>query len=237
MQFKDLTGQQFGNWKVLKIIGLNKHKKVIWLCECQCKDKTKGIIDTGSLKSGNSKSCGCLHKEIVKENNKILKSKHNTYELSGEYGIGYDLNNKEFYFDIEDYDKIKEIYWWVHRDKYVIGTYNNKVIQMHNYLLDMPSEEPDHINRIRYDNRKQNLRKCKQQENNMNRGKRVDNTSGVTGVYWSKTSNKWGAKIENFHLGYYANKIMAIKARLKAEKEYFGEFAPQKHLYKKYEVE
>lgn len=28
----------------------------------------------------------------------------------------------------------------------------------------------------------------------------------------------------------------AIKARLKAEKEYFGAFAPQKHLYNKYNI-
>ena len=174
----------------------------------------------------------------MKENNKILKSKNNTYNLSGEYGIGYDSNNKEFYFDIEDYNKIKGIYWWVHRDKYVIGSYKNQIIQMHNHILNLPPDkEPDHINRIRYDNRKQNLRICTQQENNMNRGKRVDNTSGITGVYWSKSSDKWGVKIENIHLGYYIDKITAIRVRLKAEKEYFGEFAPQKHLYKQYGVE
>lgn len=34
----------------------------------------------------------------------------NTYDLSGEYGIGYTTKGEEFWFDLEDYDKIKSIY-------------------------------------------------------------------------------------------------------------------------------
>ena len=34
--------------------------------------------------------------------------KYNTYDLSGEYGIGYTSKGEEFYFDLDDYDKIKD---------------------------------------------------------------------------------------------------------------------------------
>ena len=38
------------------------------------------------------------------------------------------------------------------------------------------------------------------------------------------------------HLGYFYNINDAIIERLKAEKLYFKEFAPQQHLYEKYGI-
>ena len=37
-------------------------------------------------------------------------------------------------------------------------------------------------------------------------------------------------------LGHFDNKDDAIRARLNAEVKYFGEFAPQKHLYEQYGI-
>jgi hypothetical protein len=37
-------------------------------------------------------------------------------------------------------------------------------------------------------------------------------------------------------LGYFINKDDAIKTRLSAEAKYYGEFAPQKHLFEEYGV-
>lgn len=44
--------------------------------------------------------------------------------------------------------------------------------------------------------------------------------------------------IDNYDNSLYNkdDKIDAIKARLKAEIKYFGEFAPQKHLYEQYRI-
>ena len=51
------------------------------------------------------------------------------------------------------------------------------------------------------------------------------NTSGKTGVSFDKSRGKWVAKIKlkgkNIYLGRYDKKEDAIKARLKAEEEYF----------------
>jgi hypothetical protein len=65
---KDLTGQKFGRWTVIKRAEKPSHIQssgAWWLCECGCEKHTKRIVKGQALTSGKSKSCGCLHKEIV----------------------------------------------------------------------------------------------------------------------------------------------------------------------------
>lgn len=91
-----------------------------------------------------------------------------------------------------------------------------------------PSEEIDHINRVRSDNRIVNLRKVSRSANIQNSSIRRDNTSGTKGVCWHKASNKWCARITINHkrlpLGLYDNLSDAIEARKVAELKY--------HLYR-----
>ncbi len=88
----------------------------------------------------------------------------------------------------------------------------------------------DHINGDRSDNRIKNLRSCTNAQNIMNTGLRSHNTSGVTGVSLNKKLNKWVATIQlnrkEIHIGIFKDKKDAIKARKKAEVEYFGDFKP-----------
>ena len=67
------------------------------------------------------------------------------------------------------------------------------------------------------------------------------NNSGITGVKLDKKYNKWCAFItlnkKYIWLGEYADKDVAIKARLLAEAKYFGDFSPQRHLFKQYGIE
>lgn len=57
---KDLTGQRFGRLLVLERVG-SKDKKVRWLCKCDCGHLT--TKDGSSIKSGRSRSCGCIRAE------------------------------------------------------------------------------------------------------------------------------------------------------------------------------
>ena len=244
----NLTGRTFGRLTVIKqvddyIYPDNIHKVAQYLCECSCEKHTQIIVRSNSLISGNTRSCGCIQKESISNigaNNK----KYNTYDLSGEYGIGFAINtNKEFYFDLEDYDKIKDYCWYENvldgfhlLQAHEQGT--DKTYRMHSLLGFI---NYDHINRNELDNRKCNLRPCTTQENGRNKSIRRDNTSGIIGVNWYQKYNKWVARIQidkhvRKHLGYFDNKNDAIVARLKAEQEYFGEFAPQKHLYEQYGI-
>ena len=92
----------------------------------------------------------------------------------------------------------------------------------------------DHRNRVRHDNRWENLRPADYSENVFNRRKLKHNRSGITGVYWNKPRQKWMARIQvrgrRLFLGYFANKEDAATARQDAEHQYFSEFSPQLHM-------
>ena len=71
--------------------------------------------------------------------------------------------------------------------------------------------------------RKRNLKVGTYNDNN--RGvKRRRNSSGVTGVSWTKNVNRWHAYIgyqgKHISLGYFDKLDEAVAARKKAEKEY-----------------
>lgn len=63
----DLTGKKFGRWTVLKQ-GNKKGKRLYWLCKCEC--GTIKEVSGESLRSGKSKSCGCLRNEKTIQRNK-----------------------------------------------------------------------------------------------------------------------------------------------------------------------
>jgi len=64
----DLVGQKFGRLLVVEKVGKSKDGRIKWLCKCDC--GTEIIVIGTSLKGGNTKSCGCLHREQLIEYNK-----------------------------------------------------------------------------------------------------------------------------------------------------------------------
>jgi hypothetical protein len=174
----------------------------------------------------------------------------NKYELNlidkhGIYGVGYCSNTgSKFYFDMDDYDKIKDIYWYekIRKNGFrrVAGTDRNSGKQVLMHIV-LGFKWCDHSDRNELNNRKYNLRPATKQDNARNHNKQSNNKSGFIGVCFSQTANKWMSYIminkKNIYLGYFIDKQDAIKSRLEAEKKYFGEFAPQKHLFKKYGIE
>lgn len=81
--------------------------------------------------------------------------------------------------------------------------------------------EVDHINHVRNDNRMVNLRFVTHGENMRNKSVSSKNTSGVTGVYFSKAHKKYRAQIvvdgEFIHLGYYDTLEEAAATRAEAD--------------------
>ena len=223
----DLTGQKFGKLTVIKKEKSSADGDSKWLCECECGNSI--IMQGASLRKTVviPKSCGCLQKDFMRKRNKANK-KHNTYDLNGDYGIGYSSNdNEEFYFDLEDYDKIKDYYWSANTDGYMYSTCDDEYILMHRLIIDEnnPEMQVDHFNRNRKDNRKENLKSVTPQHNNWNRGMNQNNKSGVTGVRWNKKAEKWIAYIMRKHLGTFNSFEDAVKARKRAEQKYFGEYS------------
>lgn len=226
-KFKDLTGQKFGRLTVVEraedYVSPKGYKASRWLCQCDCGNEV--IVRKSDLISQRTLSCGCYGKEARYNS----KKKYNIYDLSGEYGIGYTFNEEEFYFDLEDYDLIKDYCWHINDDGYVVSTN----VLFHRVVMGLPDVcfEIDHIHgeATRNDNRKHNLRLTTKSQNMMNVGLRSRNKSGVTGVIWHKRRKKWRAFItinqKLIELGFFNNFEDAVKARKEAENKYFGKFS------------
>ena len=69
-RFQDLTGQKFDRLTVIKriddYVSPSGHKYVNWLCKCDCGNELSVI--SSNLKRGNTKSCGCLNREMLSTN-------------------------------------------------------------------------------------------------------------------------------------------------------------------------
>lgn len=229
-----MTGKKFGRLTVIKqaedYVSPKGRHEARWLCECGCNEKNRIITRTSELKSKHAKSCGCLQREFMNYHNPATRL-YNEYDLSGEYGIGYTSKNEEFYFDLEDYDKIKGYTWYIDNDGYVKACElkQHKNILLHRVILSYPNCLIDHINHKKFDNRKFNLREVTNSQNAMNHTINSNNTSGVSGVNWDKSLQKWRARItvnyNRIDLGTYVNFEDAKIARLKAEEKYFGEYS------------
>lgn len=232
---KNIIGQRFNRLVILQraenyIKPSGKGQVAQWLCQCDCGNKI--VVRSDNLKSGSVKSCGCLHSEMASELCKSHK-KTNIYDLSGLYGIGYTSNtNEPFFFDLEDYEKIKNYCWSINNYGYIIASQasTQKNILLHRLIMN-PSEDElvDHIQHCKFDNRKSKLRIVNKNQNAMNSKLATNNTSGVKGVYWVKNYNKWVAAIKinqnTIRLGYYDNFEDAVEARKNAEEKYFGEYS------------
>ncbi|PHB11470.1 hypothetical protein COE80_31060 [Bacillus pseudomycoides] len=57
----DLTGQKFGRLTVIGYSHSDHNNKSYWDCVCECKNERK--VQTSMLRSGRTKSCGCLQRE------------------------------------------------------------------------------------------------------------------------------------------------------------------------------
>lgn len=87
---KDITGLKFGR---LTAIGFHSYRNekqgkrtrrmAVWVCECECGNKK--AMQAVLLKSGTSRSCGCLQLETMKTNG-LAAAKHGMHR-SAEYGI------------------------------------------------------------------------------------------------------------------------------------------------------
>jgi hypothetical protein len=91
MTVLNLLHQKFGRLTVMSK-ATSRNKKAYWNCLCDC-GNTKEVSAT-LLRNGKTKSCGCLHKEVIqkqgksnKHNEEYVKQKflENGYELLSKY--------------------------------------------------------------------------------------------------------------------------------------------------------
>ncbi len=130
--------------------------------------------------------------------------------------------------DDEDYEWLSQWKWCLHSKGYAVR--GNGTILMHCVIVGTPvGFETDHINQNKLDNRRSNLRLATRAQNQRNKPKRRDNTSGFQGVYFDKSRNKFVAEIHLYgkkkHLGRFDDIQNAAKAYRSASIELHQEFS------------
>ena len=74
IKFMDLTGQKYNRLTVLEYAGRDKYNCTMWKCRCDCGNIK--VVKGKYLRNGNTKSCGCLNIDRIKERNRVLKRTH-----------------------------------------------------------------------------------------------------------------------------------------------------------------
>ncbi len=149
--------------------------------------------------------------------------------------------DKDFFKEVStkvSYNKDTGIFVWKDSGKecnsrdsqgYVRIKYKGRTIKLHRlayYIVtgEIPTEI-DHINRVKHDNRIENLRHVNRSQNAINRETR----KAYKGIAFIKSHGKWCAKLmhqkHRYFLGYFDSAIEAAKAYDKKAKELFGEYA------------
>ena len=154
----DLTGMKFGR---LTVIGRSSKKSkygVLWDCVCECGCPKSAT--SKDLRKGDTKSCGfypCTRRK-------------NAVKFYKRFVALIDSKQNKILVDIEDYDRIKDVYWESNDNGYASAFIGGKQVLLHRLIMDAPDTlVVDHINHKTLDNRKHNLRICTVAQNNMNK--------------------------------------------------------------------
>jgi len=207
----NLKGQRFGRLVVLEEVGKNKNRQVFWRCECGCKERKVIIVRGTSLTSGNTKSCGCLRKERIKE----VSTKHGQSKRSkktsaykswaGMLARCYNPNNITYSHCGGRGIKVCE-HWWEFENFYEdIGKYRSEGLTL-DRINNNGNYEPS------------NCRWATPQE-------QAHNTR-AKGFCWDQKKQKWLAQItvnyKQIYLGLFDTPEEARQIYIEAKKKYHG---------------
>jgi len=218
-KFVNHEGETFGRLKVIEFIGSDSNRNTKYLCECTCGNKVEVVAY--SLVSGQTRSCGCLQKELMSKRRATHGMSHASeyYIWSSIKGRCYNKNDKG-YVDyggrgIDMYEGWKNSF---EQFIYDMGRRPNE-----NYSIERADVNkgyhPDNCTWVLKEKQARNKRKSK------------NNTTGFTGVSlrkesgkikgyvaaWSELDGKWQTRY--FSIRKYGKKEafdLACKARKEA---------------------
>ena len=132
--------------------------------------------------------------------------------------------------DDEDWDCVTKYNWRVHRnDGSILAWINGTNIYLNRFILNVtdPKIKVDHKDRNIFNNQKENLRKCDNQQNSCNKGPQI--YKKYKGTSFVNSKNRWKAQImycyRQIHIGYFDSEEEAARAYDKKAKKIHGEFA------------
>lgn len=142
------------------------------------------------------------------------------------------VGGSEILFDDSDLPIVMAYAWFLNPQGYACTKIKRKdgsrrTIGMHRVILGDPdSSDVDHINRIKTDNRRENLRACTRSENMRNKRPYLGKPANLRGVTYNKSRGKWQVAIRvNGNLTWFGYHDTAEDAS-KVAAPYFAGIAP-----------
>lgn len=140
------------------------------------------------------------------------------------------MNTDQILLDEKDRKALYGIKMHIDSKGYPTIYVDGKKIRLHQWLMQPQNGQVvDHINRIKIDCRRSNLRICSLAQNARNTGIRNNNRSGFKGVYFCKQTGKWRAEIringQGKKLGRFPTKIQAAIEYDRAAEKLHGSYA------------
>jgi len=134
--------------------------------------------------------------------------------------------------DDDDFSRVSRHRWKFQPNGYATRNAGatKGTVYLHRFIMDAPRGiEIDHINLNKLDNRKANLRFATRSQNAFNYRRLSTNKTGVRGVHFDKSRNKFAAEIifrgTKIRLGRFESLERAAIVRKKAAIKFHGEFA------------
>ena len=214
---KDLTNQKFGRLTAIIPNGI-VNGNMTWICKCECGGEK--VVRSNSLLTGKVKSCGCLHVESA-QNAGRGRLKDLTGQRFGQLVViresGRALRN----------ERIVDILWECQCDCGEITIVRGN---------DLRNNNTQSCGCVRSEAQSKSGEKQMAEllDRNIKEGTQLGlinsklssrNKSGVKGVCWSNSQQKWKAALtfqgKAHQLGIFDNIEDAAKARARAEEKYF----------------
>jgi hypothetical protein len=217
---RDLTGNRFGRWVVLRFAYCATGYRYFWVCRCDCGVERE--INAQHLLNKGFRSCGC-EKRLGSAIDGAIKvpltrGKFAVVSVEDEWVCDYKWRAK----------LNKGGHWYAIRSAGPVGRRTNPYL--HRAILNVsPDAHVDHTNGDGLDNKRENLRVVTRNQNMWNTNGHSDSSSRFKGVSWFSKNRKWVARISKagrrFNLGVFKCEIEAALVYDYAAARLFGSFA------------
>ena len=217
--FKNITGKRFGRLVVLEPTEERQQGSVIWKCKCDCGNIC--YVSRSNLEQGYTKSCGCLHLQLVKERNKEIHTKQLEGQRFGRLVAIEPTNKRDGSFIIWkckcDCGNITYVnsHNLLHKNTFSCGCLNAEKAR---------NNATKNISEFKKENYIENTRIDFLTRTTKNK----NNTSGYTGVYLRKKDEKYVAYLEfkgkRKFIGSFDTAEEAAEAREKMKNEIVNPF-------------
>lgn len=181
-----------------------------WICKCDC--GADRLVSESKLKSGRTKSCGCLQRKLLA----ARQTRHGRY-YEPEFRAWSNMKKRcsdprfaRWYKDVKVCDR-----WLASYDDFLADVGRRPTAKHSLDRIDPKGNyEPENVRWVLHNVQARNTRN------------HCTNKTGVRGVSWSKAKQKWRAAIyvdnKQKHIGYFDSIEGAAAARKAAEERFWN---------------